>query len=167
MYTKMLRIGKEEVIYYANNKKEDDNYIICNKFREQFGLFLNAFPVLEKNDVDFYDDNQEDIKRINKYYKNLFIVKYNSYGEVIKEKKGIVVNFDFDKEVITFSNGNKTRSYKVTKNNKYLYTYKFNKKSIRAINGIEGLYKVYFEYLHSKNQYITSIFTQLENILSE
>ena len=85
----------------------------------------------------------------------------------LKKKKGIVVNFDFDKEVITFSNGNKTRSYKVTKNNKYLYTYKFNKKSIRAINGIEGLYKLYFEYLHSKNQYITSIFTQLENILSE
>ena len=166
MYSKTFRIGNEEVVYFNEEKsKRDCNHLTKEKFKNQFNVDLNCFQSLEKNDVVFNKVNNERVKKINKYYNNLFIVRYNANNEPIKE--GILIHFDFKNSIITFSDGNKTRSYKVNNDIKKLYTYKFYKKSIKAIGGIEGLYKFYFEFLNPENQFILTVFSELEKILNE
>ena len=137
-YTKHFNNGKDTILSFDAKCKTKDNHYEAGKLCNTKG-----FQVVEDRkdhpDYDFtYNDNAF-VKDIQKYYNTLLYSFYNIYGERVKS---MLVSFDFDNSTITV-NG---RTLKVVEDSDFVY--KVLKTKIKAIDGIEGLYKHILEAMH-------------------
>ena len=150
-YTKHFNTNEDPILTYDANCDSRDNHFEAGKLCK-----TNGFQVIEtsKDSKNFefeYTDNGF-IHDIQRYFNRLLYSFYNIYGQRVKS---LLVQFDFDNSTITV-NG---RTLKVESDREY--TYKILKIKVKAINGIEGLYKHILESMHVDSVFNCSTYSIL------
>lgn len=150
-YTKHFNHGADAILSFDAVCDTKDNHFEAGKLCN-----TNGFQVIEeRKDSKFYEFTYNDsqfVKDIQKYFNTLLYSFYNIYGQRVKN---LMVYFDFDNSTITV-NG---RTLKVEADREY--TYKVLKTKVKAINGIEGLYKHILEAMHVDSVFNTSTYNVL------
>ena len=116
-YTK-FGIGGETILAFVENSKFDNYHLISRLIGDGRGY---SHQSCEKNEED-------------KYFNKVAYITY-TFGKDPIPKDAIILNFDFENQ--KFQVGNKV--YKVKNDDKH--TYKFLKKTLKCIGGLEGFYK--------------------------
>lgn len=150
-YTKHFNIGEDAILSFDATCETKDNHFIAGKICN-----TNGFQCVEnRKESKFFEFEYTDngfIHDIQKRFNTVLYSFYNIYGQRVKN---LMVHFDFDNSTITV-NG---RTLKVEADREY--TYKVLKTKVKAINGIEGLYKHILEAMHVDSVFNTSTYNVL------
>ena len=150
-YTKHFNSGADVILSFDAVCQTKDNHFESGKLCN-----TNGFQVInEQKDSKFYEFSYNDsqfVKDVQKYFNTLLYSFYNIYGQRVKN---LMVHFDFNNSTITV-NG---RTLKVESDGEYIY--KVLKTKVKAINGIEGLYKHILEAMHVNSVFNTSTYNVL------
>ena len=106
-------VSSDTVLAFVANSSRDNYHLINQKINDGKGC----------------EENEED-----KYFNKVAYIAY-TFGKDPIPKDAIILNFDFENQ--KFQVGNKV--YKVKNDDKY--TFKFLKKTLKCIGGLEGFYK--------------------------
>lgn len=142
-YVKYLKGSSDDTILAFVAKTEEDNYFKILQMIREKEKEIGGFQCCE---------DKEELNN----FKRVFVLYYNIYGQPVKDKKGIIVDFDFDNEVIYIND----KKFKVKEDDKYAY--KFQKTQIKAVDGIKGLYKHTVEAIHVESAFNGVFYTILE-----
>ena len=150
-YTKHFNVGKDVILSFDANCETRDNHYIASKLCNTTGFQV----IEERKDTKFYEFTYNDssyVKDIQKYFNTLLYSFYNIHGQRVKN---LMVHFDFENSTITVNN----RTLKVENNKEFVY--KVLKTKVKAINGIEGLYKHILEAMHVDSVFNTNTYNVL------
>ena len=146
--------GNVIVSFTVENCKHDSSYETRKILDDNFNHNINMTQSIEDREnmdkffeMSFYDmETHEGVKKINKYFDNVLISRYNIYGKVLES---LLIHFDFENSKITITN--KEGINKIVKVEKWInleYRMKSLKTKIKHVDGIKGVYIDTLNHMH-------------------
>ena len=120
-------VGSDTVLAFVANSSKDNYHLINQKINDGKGYWHQTC-----------EESEED-----KYFNKVAYITY-TFGKDPIPKDAIILNFDFENQ--KFQVGNKV--YKVKNDDKH--TFKFLKKTLKCIGGLEGFYKFIIRETHDQ-----------------